>query len=85
MHDETTRGDAEREAALAENTILHLMLDDPAPAPWSVNELRAAHGCPLRADEAIAALHAAGLIHLAAGYAWPTRAAAAAARVENAL
>jgi len=61
------------------------MLDDSAQFPWSVDELRAAHGCPFKADDAIAALHATGLIHLAAGYAWPTRAAAEAVRVEGAL
>ncbi len=40
---------------------------------------------PERAADAIAGLHASGLIHLAAGLAWLTRAAVRAARVENAI
>lgn len=83
MHDEPTHGELERELALAENTILHLLLDDPSPGLWSVDELRTAHGDQIAAADAIAGLHASGLIHLAAGFAWPTRAAVRAVRVEN--
>jgi len=83
VHDEPTHGELERELALAENTMLHLLLDEPHPNPWSVHELALAHGDPPAAADAIAGLHATGLIHLAASFAWPTRAAVAAVRVEN--
>jgi len=83
MHDEPTPGELERELALAENTILHLLLDEPHPNPWSVEELVLAHGNLPAAADAIAGLHASGLIHLAAGFAWPTRAAVRAVRMEN--
>ena len=85
MHDDPTLQKVERDAAYAEHTILHLMLEDPAPGLWSVQELVRAHGDADAATDAIAALHATGLIHLVAGFAWPTRAAARAVRVENCL
>ena len=83
MQDEPTSDEVERELALAENTILHLMLDDSNPGLWSIEELRLADGDPIRSADAIAGLHASGLIHLVAGYAWPTRAAVRAVRIEN--
>jgi hypothetical protein len=85
MHDEPTQDDARREQDLAENVILHAMLDDQAPGLWSAEELAQAHGDPIATADALAGLHASGLIHRHREWVWPTRAAARAVQIENAV
>jgi hypothetical protein len=83
MHDETTRERPDDAIARAEGSLLHLLLAEPHPFPWAVEELTLAHGNHRAAIDAIAGLHAHGLIHLIAGYAWPTRAAVNASQLEG--
>jgi hypothetical protein len=73
----------ELDDALAQNTILHLMADEPHRWPWSVDELCLAHGDHIKTADAIAHLHATGLIHLSEGFVWPTVAATSAIRIED--
>jgi hypothetical protein len=55
--------------------VLALLLDQKAPALWSVDELARDLGCELHVPDAIAQLHAAGLAHLCGGFVFATRAA----------
>ena len=83
MHDEPIPSELDDDVDLAEHSTLHLLLDEPQPAPWSVDELVLARGTRVSTLDAIAALHANGLVHMAAGFVWPTRAAVNAVRVES--
>lgn len=46
-----------------EHTVLSLLLNPETPGPWSVAEIARAVGNELDAIDALAGLHAAGLIH----------------------
>jgi hypothetical protein len=85
MQDEPIPSGTGRESARAESTILDLLLHEPHPSPWSVDELALAQGNRVASIDAIAELHSRGLIHLAAGFVWPTRAAVHAAGIEHGL
>jgi hypothetical protein len=63
--------------------VLELMLTDHAPGLWSARELAIATGDELATADAIAELHATGLIHIHAGFVFPTRAAATYRRLEQ--
>lgn len=84
MHDEPNRRTPQQETDLRDNIVLHMMLDDPTPGPWSTEELSKAAGRIATAD-ALPALHAMGLIHRHGELVWPTRAATRAAQIENAV
>jgi hypothetical protein len=55
--------------------VLALLLDPESPGPWSVEELVLEVGCEWSVPDAVARLHAAGLVHLCGGFVFATRAA----------
>lgn len=59
-----------------ERVVLALLLESKTPWPWSVQELGLEIGDELRATDALARLHAAGLVHRCHEFAWATRPAA---------
>jgi hypothetical protein len=74
MQDETTCAAAACSERL-QRSILDLLLTDRSPGPWTVDELGRAVGNPLAAGDAIAELHAFGLVHLFDAHVCPSRAA----------
>jgi len=60
----------------AEREVLALLLESELPGPWSMQELGLEIGSQLAATGAVMRLHAAGLVHVCHGFAWPTRPAA---------
>jgi hypothetical protein len=74
MQDETT--DVAAEFDQAERSVLELLLDPDVPGPWSTHELGVALGSEVQAADAIAALHAAGLVHRCHEFVFATRPAA---------
>jgi hypothetical protein len=83
MHCEPSQNTPQREIDLCENVVLHLMLDDDTPGLWSVDELARAHGDPVATVDALAGLHAMGLIHRHREFVWPTRTAARTIQIEH--
>jgi hypothetical protein len=63
--------------------VLELMLTDHAPGLWSARELAIAIGHELAVADAITELRATGLVHVHAGFVFPTRAAATYRRLEQ--
>jgi hypothetical protein len=82
MRDEPTFAAPERGDRL-QCMVLELMLTDDAPGLWSTRELAIAAGDELAVADAIAELRATGLIHVHAGFVFPTRAAATYRRLEQ--
>jgi hypothetical protein len=76
MQDQTKPNDVAAEFDQAERSVLELLLDPDVPGPWSVHELGVALGSEVRAADAIAALHAAGLVHRCHEFVFATRSAA---------
>jgi hypothetical protein len=68
-----------------ENIVLHMMLDDSTPGLWNTEELAKAVGDPVATADALAGLHAMGLVHRHREFVWPTRAAARTAQIETAI
>jgi hypothetical protein len=58
-----------------QRVILDLLLTDRSPGLWTTDEVGLAVGDPLAAGDAIAELHAFGLLHLCGGHVCPSRAA----------
>lgn len=56
-------------------SVLASLLEPAHVGPWSMPELALEVGCELATGEAVVRLHAAGLVHRAGGFVWPTRAA----------
>lgn len=83
MHDEPTRS-LRLEQDHVQRTLLELLLTDNTPGLWSIREVAQALGDELIAADAIAELHATGLIHNHDGYVFPTRAAVAYRKREDA-
>ncbi len=65
-----------REPEQAERMVLSLLLDQNAHGPWSERELGLELGDAVEAQDAVASLHAAGLVHRCHDLVFPTRAAA---------
>jgi hypothetical protein len=84
MQDEPIERDPQQRTDLDENLVLHMMVDDPTPGLWSVEELSKALG-RIRVADALPALHAMGLIHCHGDFVWPTRAAMRTIQIENAF
>jgi hypothetical protein len=66
-------------ATIEENrelAVLTLLLDPRTPWLWSIEELARELGGELDADDAVASLHAAGLVHRCNEFVFATRAAA---------
>jgi hypothetical protein len=76
MDDESSQSVSNREPAQAEHVVLSLLLDPNVHGPWSVPELGCELGDPVEAQDAVASLHAAGLVHRCDDLVFPTRAAA---------
>jgi hypothetical protein len=74
MQDETTPAEVV-EMDLAEHVVLHLLLDEEHPGPWSEREIELTVGSELVTQDAIAALHSAGLVHRCHEFVFATRAA----------
>jgi len=85
MHDEPNRLTPAQEMDQAEYVVLRLMLDDEIPGLWTVRELAQAVGSELKAADALAGLHAAGLVHRFDEFVCPTRSAGRAARLADLL
>jgi hypothetical protein len=83
MHDQPTPDRILHDQDLAEHVILHLMLDEPAPGPWSTEELARVYGDPVQTADALASMHAMGVIHRHRQFVWPTRTAARTAQIEQ--
>lgn len=61
---------------LAQRAVLDLLLADSAHGFWSTQELAQALGDPANAADAIAELHAHGVVHVTGGLVCPSRATA---------
>jgi hypothetical protein len=74
MQDEISRMPAEEDEQ-AQKGVLGLLLASASQQPWSVAEVERELGKHLATDDAIATLHAAGLIHRCGEFVFATRAA----------
>lgn len=81
MQDETIPGGSAEDARIA-RAILGLLLQPGEQRPWSVDEIELAIGDPLATVDALAELHATGLIHRWDRFAVATRAAVQMAALE---
>jgi hypothetical protein len=79
MQEETTWAEPNEDECV-ETSILGLLLDSPV-GPWSAEELARELKDTLAVTDALASLHAAGLIHLAGELVFPTQAAIRARRL----
>jgi hypothetical protein len=75
MHDESTPDDALALPDRAEAVVLLLLLTGTARIPWSLREVQLELGEDADAQETVASLHAAGLVHRFGEFVFPTRAA----------
>jgi len=57
-----------------DHVILNLLVCE-ASYPWTIDECVREHGSHVAAEDALARLHAAGLVHRLQDFVWPTRAA----------
>ena len=74
MHDEISHQEVNEEERF-EAAILGLLLDSPVRGPWSVDELSRELKDTLAVTDAVASLHAIGLIHRCDDLIFPTRVA----------
>jgi predicted transcriptional regulator len=63
MQDQPIQRNVAAEFDRAEREVLDLLLDPDAPGPWSVHEVGVALRSRVRAEDALSALHRAGLVH----------------------
>jgi hypothetical protein len=76
MHDKPDRTVPDRDPEEAEHVVLSLLLDPNVHGPWSVREIGLELGDQVEADDTVASLLAAGLVHRCDHLVFPTRAAA---------
>ena len=76
MRHETSGAPESRDPDQAEQVILSLLLDPRGHGPWSVQEIGRELGDEAEGQDAVASLHAAGLVHRCHELVFPTRAAA---------
>jgi hypothetical protein len=74
MHDEISRMPEEQEE-MAQKGVLGLLLGSESQRPWSVAELERERGDHLGTVDAVASLHAAGLVHRCGEFVFASRAA----------
>lgn len=74
MHDEISRM-PEEEEEMAQKGVLGLLLGSESQRPWSVAELERERGDHLGTVDALASLHAAGLVHRCGEFVFASRAA----------
>jgi hypothetical protein len=74
MHDEISRMPDEQEA-VAQKGVLELLLSSDSQRPWSVAEIERERGERIDTIDAVASLHAAGLVHRCGEFVFATRAA----------
>ena len=76
MQDQRSGGDVEPADDDLERVVLALLLESRHPGPWSVRELAREVGGELQTTDAVARLHAVGLVHRCHEFVWATRPAA---------
>lgn len=69
----------------SEGVVLTLLLDPDLPWLWSMDELGRELGDAVRAEDAVAGLHAAGLVHRCGEFVFATRSAAHFSRLVGGL
>jgi hypothetical protein len=74
MHNEISRMPEEQEET-AQKGVLGLLLGSESQRPWSVTELERERGDHLGTVDAVASLHAAGLVHRCGEFVFASRAA----------
>jgi hypothetical protein len=75
MQDQRSCTDVGATDDCVESVVLTLLLESKTAGPWSVPELARELGGELQATDAIARLHAAGLVHRCHEFVWATRSA----------
>jgi hypothetical protein len=71
-------------ALAIESAIMHLLLDDEHPGPWTMAEIELEIGGKrIDVQDAISSLRRAGLLHVCGEVSWATRAARAMGRLEG--
>lgn len=65
-----------------ESGIYHRLVAPSQQRPWAVRELALELGDQIEVEDALAQLHAAGLVHRCGEFVWATRAALAADAIE---
>jgi predicted amino acid racemase len=76
MQDESSRPSPAEQMDRVQNIVLHMLLRDDAPGPWTVVEVGTALGSQIEAQDALMGLHMAGLIHRHGQFVWATKSAA---------
>jgi hypothetical protein len=75
MHDEPTQAASGGEPQCSESAVMLVLLHMGHPWPWSMSEIGRELGNELLAADAVAGLHAAGLVHRTGEFVFPTRTA----------
>jgi hypothetical protein len=75
MHEQTNPRPPAEDDAIVDGAILDMLLHDEPQGVWSVEEVARALDDALAAADAIARLHAAGLVHRLGDFVFATRAA----------
>jgi hypothetical protein len=75
MQDETNEPSLEREPERSESVVMLMLLHMGHPWPWSMHEISLELGNEILAADAVAGLHAAGLVNRTGEFVFPTRAA----------
>jgi hypothetical protein len=76
MQDKPSATATDRDPEHVEHVVLSLLLDPEVHGPWSVQEIGWELGNQLEGEDAVASLHAAGLVHRCHDLVFPTHAAA---------